>query len=160
MAGGYSVDQPMGRDVVGPDGNEIAGVSDLLVEPDDRIRKTIVDMGGFLGVGAKPVVLDIGRLQRRGDSGDLHTSMTEEWLRALPRCERDGEGYYVQDNGGWPDGGRRAGEPDPARAGTSPSPDAPCRGWAEPDWRAPRSSPGLLASGSARSCASSGKSRS
>ena len=87
----------MGRDVVGPDGNEIARVSDLLVEPDNRIREVIVD------VGAKPVALDIARLERRGDGGgDLHTSLTEEQLRALPRYERSGEGYYyVQgDRGG------------------------------------------------------------
>ena len=102
MAGGYSVDQPMGRDVVGPDGNEIARVSDLLVEPDNRIREVIVDVGGFLGVGARPVALDIARLERCGGGGDLHTSLTEEQLRALPRYERSGEGYYyVQgDRGG------------------------------------------------------------
>ena len=49
-------------------------MSDLLVEPDDRIRKVIVDVGCFLG--AEPVALDIGQPRRRG------------------------EGYYVQGRGG------------------------------------------------------------
>jgi hypothetical protein len=35
VAGGYSVEQLMGSDVVGPDGGEIAEVADLLVEADD-----------------------------------------------------------------------------------------------------------------------------
>lgn len=100
VAGGYSVEQLMGRDVVGPDGGEIAEVADLLVEADERVRKVIVDVGGFLGIGAKPVVLDIAQLSRRGDSEDLHTSMTREQLEALPRYERSADGYYVQDRGG------------------------------------------------------------
>jgi hypothetical protein len=54
----------------------------------------IVDVGGFLGIGAKPVVLDIAQLSRRGDSEDLHTSMTREQLEALPRYERGADGYY------------------------------------------------------------------
>ena len=99
VAGGYSVEQLMGRDVVGPDGDEIAEVADLLVETDDRIRKVIVDVGGFLGIGAKPVVLDIAQLSRRGDSQDLHTSMTREQLEALPSYERGADGYYVRGKG-------------------------------------------------------------
>jgi len=94
VAGGYSVEQLMGKDVVGPDGGEIAEVADLLVEADGRVRKVIVDVGGFLGIGAKPVVLDIAQLSRRGDSEDLHTSMTREQLEALPRYERGADGYY------------------------------------------------------------------
>jgi len=94
VAGGYSVEQLMGKDVVGPDGGEIAEVADLLVEADDRVRKVIVDVGGFLGIGAKPVALDIAQLSRRGDSEDLHTSMTREQLEALPSYARGGDGYY------------------------------------------------------------------
>ena len=99
VAGGYSVEQLMGKDVVGPDGDEIAEVADLLVEADDRVRKVIVDVGGFLGIGAKPVVLDIAQLSRRGDSQDLHTSMTREQLEALPSYERGADGYYVRGKG-------------------------------------------------------------
>ena len=99
VAGGYSVDQLMGRDVVGPDGGEIAEVADLLVEADGRVRKVVVDVGGFLGIGAKPVVLDIAQLSRRADSEDLHTPMTREQLEALPRHERGADGYYVQSRG-------------------------------------------------------------
>lgn len=87
--------------MVGPDGNEIARVSDLAVESGDRPRKVIVDVGGFLGIGAEPVALGIAGLRRGGDSGDPHTSLTGEKLLALPRYERGGEGrYYVQDRGG------------------------------------------------------------
>lgn len=64
-AGAYSVDRPTGRGVVGPDGNEIAWVSDLAVESGDRPRKVIVDVGGFLGIGAEPVALGIAGLRQR-----------------------------------------------------------------------------------------------
>ena len=149
MTGGYSVEQLMGRDVVGPDGNGIARVSDLLVEPDDRIRKVTVDVGGFLGIGARPVALDIAELRRRGD---LHTSLTGGsscWpCRATSAAAR----VATTSRTAAASGRRRAGDASPFR------PRPPRRGGTGP--ARPRSSLGLLASGSARSCASSGRSRS
>ncbi len=75
-------------------------MSDLLVELDDRLRKVIVDVGCFLGVGAEPVALDIGQPRRRGNGGDPRASLTGEQPRAPPRHERGSESYHVQGRGG------------------------------------------------------------
>lgn len=47
----------------------------------------VVDVGGFLGIGAKPVSLSLPRLDvMRDDNGAVHavTSMTRDEVEALP----------------------------------------------------------------------------
>ena len=49
--------------------------------------EVIVDVGGFLGIGAKPVALPVSRLSfMRDDDGKVHamTSMTKDQVKALP----------------------------------------------------------------------------
>lgn len=49
--------------------------------------QVIVDVGGFLGIGAKPVSLNMTSLNfMRDKSGDVHatTTMTKEQLKDLP----------------------------------------------------------------------------
>jgi len=45
-----------------------------------------VDVGGFLGIGAKEVALDLDNLvfMRDGDDLSLYTSLTKEQLEAQP----------------------------------------------------------------------------
>lgn len=47
----------------------------------------IVDVGGFLGIGAKPVALTTNELDfMRGEDGEVHatTSWTKDQIKALP----------------------------------------------------------------------------
>jgi len=47
----------------------------------------IVDVGGFLGIGAKPVAVPASQLEfMRDESGDVHalTSWTKDALKAMP----------------------------------------------------------------------------
>ena len=49
--------------------------------------QVIVDVGGFLGIGAKPVALTISQLNfMRDDKGDVHatTSWTKDQIKAMP----------------------------------------------------------------------------
>ena len=49
--------------------------------------KVIVDVGGFLGLGAKSVALDVARLNfMRDENGKVHatTMMTKDELKDLP----------------------------------------------------------------------------
>ena len=49
--------------------------------------QVIVDVGGFLGIGAKPVALTTNQLNfMRDEDGDVHatTAWTKEQVRALP----------------------------------------------------------------------------
>jgi sporulation protein YlmC with PRC-barrel domain len=92
-AGGYSVRDLLGKTIVGPDGKEIAKVGDLVVGPDDAIKRVVVDVGGFLGIGAKPVAIDVDQLQKPADGrGDLRTSLTKDQLAALPRYDKGSKG--------------------------------------------------------------------
>ena len=49
--------------------------------------QVIVDVGGFLGIGAKPVALTTSQLKfMRDEDGDVHatTAWTKEQIKALP----------------------------------------------------------------------------
>lgn len=71
--------------VYGPDDEKIGSVSHVHgVEPNMQV---IVDVGGFLGIGAKPVALALDRLNfMRDENGDVHavTAMTKDQVKELP----------------------------------------------------------------------------
>jgi hypothetical protein len=49
--------------------------------------EVIVDVGGFLGIGAKPVALAVSQLDfMRDEDGEVHatTTMTKDQVKALP----------------------------------------------------------------------------
>ena len=95
IAGGYAADDLIGKTVVGPDGDEIAEVEDLLIGPDDKVQHVLVDVGGFLGIGGKTVALSIEDLQvAQGSGEELVTNMTEDEISALPALEEQ-DGRWV-----------------------------------------------------------------
>lgn len=68
----------------------IAEISDLVLTADGQVTDVVLDVGGFLGVGAKPVALPLDRLTvAQGGSGDLAiwVDMSKEELEALPKYE-------------------------------------------------------------------------
>ncbi|GAB4356835.1 MAG: hypothetical protein Kow00114_07990 [Kiloniellaceae bacterium] len=82
-------DKYIGADVVArsTEGLESVGkVSDLVLGPDDKIVGVIVDVGGFLGVAAKPVGLSWAALSEEQNDGELmlRTSLTREELEEAP----------------------------------------------------------------------------
>jgi hypothetical protein len=48
-----------GSDVVGPDNASIGSISDLLFDKTGKITGVVVGVGGFLGIGAKNVAIDM-----------------------------------------------------------------------------------------------------
>jgi hypothetical protein len=44
------------------DGEALGKVDDLLISADDKVAGVVVDVGGFLGFGAKPIAIQIDRL--------------------------------------------------------------------------------------------------
>jgi hypothetical protein len=48
-----------GTDVVGPDDAKVGSVSDLLFDRTGKIIGVVVGVGGFLGIGAKTVAMDM-----------------------------------------------------------------------------------------------------
>jgi sporulation protein YlmC with PRC-barrel domain len=80
-----------GATVYGPDDQSIGEVSDLVLTADGQVQSAIVDVGGFLGMGEKPVQLDLSDLdivrEVDGDELRIYIAMTREQVEALPNYE-------------------------------------------------------------------------
>jgi PRC-barrel domain len=71
--------------IYGPDDEKVGTVSH--VHGMDQASEVIVDVGGFLGIGAKPVALAVNQLNfMRDETGSIHatTSLTKDEAKALP----------------------------------------------------------------------------
>ncbi len=96
MRDGYSAAAPAdmttemltGATVYGADDETIGEVSQLNIDDSGMITEAIVDVGGFLGIGQKPVALKLSELNiLRADGGDelrVYVGMTKEQMEALP----------------------------------------------------------------------------
>jgi hypothetical protein len=75
------------------DANEanVGDVGDLILASDGSVEGIIIDVGGFLGMGAKPVQLTLDQVNilRQNDGADVrvYVALTKEELEALPTHE-------------------------------------------------------------------------
>ena len=77
----------VGSKVLGPDGQDVGKVDDLLLDRDQKLVGVIVSVGGFLGVGSKSVALPANRVdisQAYGDQRIVKIDATKEELSAAP----------------------------------------------------------------------------
>ena len=56
---GVSVDEFEDTDILGADGSKIGEVDEVLMTPEGEITAVSAEVGGFLGVGDKEVVLEL-----------------------------------------------------------------------------------------------------
>ena len=65
---------------------DVGTVSDLVLGPDDKIVGVVVDVGGFLGIAAKPVGLSWASLTEERSEGELllKTELTRQDLEDAP----------------------------------------------------------------------------
>lgn len=90
----------VGAPVYGPDSEKVGVVGDLLLSGEDEVRSAVIDVGGFLGLGSKPVAVPFDTLHfaRDGAGGTVHAhiSWTKDELKARPEFTReDGDGFVV-----------------------------------------------------------------
>jgi len=69
--------------VVSATGQKIGEVEDVLIDPAGRVTALTVDVGGFLGVTKKEVMVDVAQLRHDG-TGRLVTNMTKQQVETLP----------------------------------------------------------------------------
>lgn len=90
-ATGITAEQLQGVRVYGPNDDDLGEISDLVLDDAGAPAKVIVDVGGFLGIGEKPVSIEMSQLElRKASNGDMlraYVSMTQEDLEALPEAE-------------------------------------------------------------------------
>jgi hypothetical protein len=86
----------VGTAVYGADDNWVGEISEIALTDSGEVEAVVVDVGGFLGIGQKPVALTMEQIQlRRGEGGmfrdDLraYVNATQEELESLPEWEDD-----------------------------------------------------------------------
>src|SRR5690606_37938364 len=60
--GAWSVSDFQGKDVYLPNGENIGSINDVLISHDGSVNAVVVGVGGFLGIGAKDVAVDLNAL--------------------------------------------------------------------------------------------------
>jgi uncharacterized protein YrrD len=87
-----TVDQLRSAAVYDINNERVADISDVLLGTGDTVEAVLIDVGGFLGIGARTVAVSMDQLEIQGneDVSDLrvYLAITEEQLEALP--EHDG----------------------------------------------------------------------
>jgi len=79
----------LGKKIVGPDGNELGLLVDVLVDASGRPHAAIIDFGGFLGVGSRKIAVDWRLLKLASGEPDWKISLN------LSRAEIQGAPEYV-----------------------------------------------------------------
>jgi PRC-barrel domain len=66
----------------------VGEVGDLILEENGQVKQIVIDVGGFLGMGEKPVALALDQVeilrQTEGGAVRVYVSLTKEELEALP----------------------------------------------------------------------------
>lgn len=82
-----SAEKLIGAQVVGADEKALGEISDVIVSADGLVEAYIVDVGGFLGIGEKPMAFDVRALGIFEDADgklSVYTRQTEKHLRDFP----------------------------------------------------------------------------
>ena len=86
-----TADQLMGVRVYGPKDEDVGEISELVLDTNGTPTQVIVDVGGFLGMGEKPVAIDMTALQilqaTEGGAIRAYIQMTQDQLETLPAAK-------------------------------------------------------------------------
>jgi hypothetical protein len=88
QAGGQMLSSDLiGTDVVTANDEKLGDISDILFEKDGKAVAAVIDVGGFLGIGAKAVAVSFDSLTMAPtDSGNkIVVAMTKEELNTAPQ---------------------------------------------------------------------------
>ncbi|HRP79062.1 MAG TPA: PRC-barrel domain-containing protein, partial [Aquamicrobium sp.] len=80
----------VGTTVYGANDENVGEIGDVILSDDSQVDAVIVDVGGFLGIGAKEVAIGFDNLafMRDGDGKThLYTPLTKEQLEAQPEYD-------------------------------------------------------------------------
>ena len=86
-----SANDLIGTTVYGANNADLGSISDVVLDKQGKIDAIIVDVGGFLGVGAKKVAIGMTNLQFLADKNGkkyLYTPLTKERLQKQPAYDK------------------------------------------------------------------------
>jgi len=77
----------LGRQVVGPSGEVIGRIVDVLVGPAGVPRAAVIDFGGFMGLGNRRIAVTwlSLRFATAGDAPQISLNMTTDQIKAIPQ---------------------------------------------------------------------------
>ena len=85
MANGFRTSQVVGSTIVNEAKDTIGTIDDLIVSPTEKSAFAVLSIGGFLGIGAKYVVVPFSSLEAQSDNTHLLLrGATEASLKNLP----------------------------------------------------------------------------
>ncbi|MPY70411.1 MAG: hypothetical protein GEU92_10015 [Alphaproteobacteria bacterium] len=84
---GLSVDRLEDMKIVNAAGKEIGEIEEILADASGGIVAVTAEVGGFLGIGEKEVVVALEHLALQGDR--FMSSLSSEQLKAMPRWDDD-----------------------------------------------------------------------
>lgn len=90
MMADVSAEEVIGADVLSFDEETIATVDDVVMSPDGSIDYVLVDIGGFLGIGARTVAIPFADVTFQTDadgSAQVLTALSESDLENMPEYE-------------------------------------------------------------------------
>jgi sporulation protein YlmC with PRC-barrel domain len=101
-----STETLLGSDVKNPQGQDVGDLKQLMVDPHTgRVMYGVVTMGGFLGMGAKTVIVPWNALEVARDGKSLVLNVSPQMLQQAPAYERGKEPVSVPSGaskgGGW-----------------------------------------------------------
>ena len=80
-----TIDDVEEMEIYGPNGEEVGEVDAVLVDASAQPVAIAAEVGGFLGMGEKDVIIDLDQLTQDGDH--LKVNMTKDQIGALPDFE-------------------------------------------------------------------------
>ncbi len=87
-----SAEKLIGTEVKVADDTEIGTIGDVILSKDGKFEAYVIDVGGFLGVGAKPVAISAQSVQVMADAGGamtIYSPFTKEQLEKQPAYDKD-----------------------------------------------------------------------
>jgi hypothetical protein len=78
------MDKLIGTDIKSTDDETVGEIKAVQIGPSGEVRKVIVGVGGFLGMGERDVAVAWSDLQVMDGGNIITTTMTKEQLKALP----------------------------------------------------------------------------
>jgi sporulation protein YlmC with PRC-barrel domain len=85
---GLTTEQLIGARVHGPNDEEVGEISEVVLDADGALGQVIIDVGGFLGIGQKPVAIEMNSVQilqaTDGETLRVYVPMTQEELEQMP----------------------------------------------------------------------------
>lgn len=88
-SGQWMASDLIGSDVVTASDEKLGSISDAVVDSDGNVLAAVIDVGGFLGIGAKPVAVSFDSLTATptDDGEKIVVSLTKEELNAAPEFQ-------------------------------------------------------------------------